>query len=84
MKLQDVPFMVSSVQNICDYVSLFEGSDQPFNQEFFLGKDTISISYNLGEPWKITVNAYSWSEMIHSYKQLSQSIQNVLDREHKK
>ena len=88
MELQKVrfaePFMVTTVRDICEYCSLFEESHEAFNQEFFLGKETVTISHDVTGPWTITVNGYSWSEMIHTYKQLSQTIQNALDRGHKK
>lgn len=77
------PFMVNSVQDISDYCSLFDGTDHIINQEFFLGKDTIKIVSSMTEPWKLTVNDYTWSEPIHSYTQLAKSLQFELDRDHK-
>lgn len=77
------PFMVTTVQDIIDYCSLFEWTEHIINQVFFLGKDIISVSNNLTGPWTITVNDYSWSEIFHSYKHLTQSIQNVLDGRNK-
>lgn len=78
------PFMVNSVQDIADYCSLFEEDpDHIINQEFFLGKDTIKIVSSLTEPWKLTVNDYTWREPIHSYTQLAKSLKFELDRDHK-